>query len=213
MHRQVQIRKIIFYFIKRVKKKGENEWLKVLDYEVQLNHLDHLTQLENSKTESDVQFLVQGEAIPSHTLILQRGRLVFAAMFEHDMTESSSRIVVVNDIEPKVIRQLLRFLYTGDAPEVEDDEIMVEQLFIAADKYQVDTLKDWCDSLLSKQINEENAVRLLVLAHLHYALWLQEDCIDFIVNKKTEFIEREDFQVLNHNYPLLFIEVTKLMSN
>ena len=163
----------------------------VLDYEVQLNHVDHLSELENSKTESDVQFLVQGVTIPSHTLILQGGSPVFAAMFEHDMTESSSRIVVVNDIEPTVFRQLLRFLYTGDAPEMEDDENMTEQLFIAADKYQVDTLKDWCDSLLSKQINEENAVRLLVLAHLHFALWLQEDCIDFIVNKKTVITSNE----------------------
>ena len=119
----------------------------VLDYEVQLNHVDHLAELENYQTESDVQFLVQGETIPSHTLILQGGSPVFAAMFEHDMTESSSRIVVINDIEPKVFRHLLRFLYTGNAPEVGDDENMVEPLFIAADKYQVDTLKDWCKTL------------------------------------------------------------------
>ena len=132
-------------------------------------------------------------------------------MFEHDMTESSSRSVTVEDIEPNVFRQLLRFLYTGDAPGLENDENMAESLFIAANKYQVSALKDWCDFVLCKKINEENALRLLVLAHLHSAVWLQGNCTHFIVKNKTAFFQREDFRELNRNYPDLFFEVTKLI--
>jgi len=170
--------------------------------------LDHLARLLNEGTGSDIDFIVQGEKIPAHSFILQGGiSPVFSAMFEHKMTESSSRTVAVEDIEPNVFRQLLRFLYTGDAPGLENDENMAELLFIAADKYQVSALKDLCLPLISKAIDDENAVRLLVLAHLHSAVWLQEDCIDWIVKNKTIFFQREEFRDLSRNYSDLFFGI------
>lgn len=64
-----------------------------LDYEPkqpnnnsQVGILDHLTQLLNSGTGSDVEFVVKGEKIGAHTLILRGESPVFTAMFEHDMT-------------------------------------------------------------------------------------------------------------------------------
>ena len=98
--------------------------------------LKHRVRLLNSGIGSDVEFIVQGEKILAHHSILRGGiSPVFTAMFEHDMTESSSRTVVVEDVDPKVFRQLLRYLYTVYAPQVEDDEEMAELLFIAADRY------------------------------------------------------------------------------
>ena len=190
----------------------------IIDYGQALSNgkvgiLSHLALLLNSGKGSDIQFIIKGEKIPVHSLILEGGSPVFAAMFEHDMTESSSRTVVVEDIEPGVFRQLLHYLYTGEEPNNIEDAEMTEPLFIAADKYQVETLKDWCSSILPKKLNEDSAVRLLIMAHLHSALWLLEDCIEFIIKKKTAFFRREDFRVLNRNYPDLFFEVTKRMNN
>jgi speckle-type POZ protein len=173
-----------------------------------LNHLDILLQ---SETGSDVEFIVQGEKIKGHTLILKGGSPVLAAMFESDMTESFTRTVVVEDIEPSAFRAFLRYLYTGNTPFKFENDNMIEQLFIAADKYQVVSLKEWCDSLLCKKINDENAMRLLVLAHLHSDEWLKEDCIKFIVKNKLFFFERVDFRALNRNYPDLFFEISQQM--
>jgi len=191
-----------------------------LDYELNQSSsglkggvLSHLAQLINSGTGSDVEFIVQEEKIPGHTFILRGGiSPVFTAMFEHDMTESSSHTVVVEDIEPNIFRQLLCFLYTGDAPEMKDEN-MAELLFIAADKYQVEKLKDLCIPVLSKSIDDENVLHFLVLAHFHSAVWLQEDCIDFIVRKKHEFINGENFSGLSRNYPDLFSGISQRMNN
>ena len=192
----------------------------VLDYELNQSSsgikggvLSHLAQLINSGAGSDVEFVVKGEKIPGHSIILHGGvSPVFTAMFEHNMTESSSRTVVVEDIEPNIFRQLLRFLYTGDAPEMKDENI-AELLFVAADKYQVDKLKDLCIPVLSKAIDDENVLHFLVLAHLHSAVWLQEDCIDFIVRKKDEFINGENFSGLSRNYPDLFSGISQRINN
>ena len=119
----------------------------------QVGILGHLAKLLISGTGSDVEFIVKGKTIPAHSLILRGESPVFTAMFEHDMTESSSRTVVVEDIEPNVFYQLLRYLYSGEMPQEEDDENMAELLFIAANKYQVEKLKDLCIPLLTKALN------------------------------------------------------------
>ena len=54
------------------------------------------------------------------------------------MTEAQSDRVVVDDVEPDVMKELLRFMYTDTAPNLER---MADTLLAAADKYQLDRLK------------------------------------------------------------------------
>jgi speckle-type POZ protein len=142
-----------------------------------------------------------------HTLILQGGSPVLAAMFENDMTQSSTRTIIIEDVEPDLFRQLLRYLYTGDVHPLM--EVRAEEFLIASANYQVNSLKNWCGSVLSKSINEKNVVRLLILANLYPPVWLQEDCIDFIVKNKRHFFANNDLRSLGRHYPDLFFEITK----
>lgn len=54
------------------------------------------------------------------------------------MTEARSDRVVIDDIEPEVVKELLRFMYTDNAPNLDR---MADELLAAADKYQLDRLK------------------------------------------------------------------------
>lgn len=54
--------------------------------------------------------------------------------------ESSTKLVEIEDVDPHVFRQLLKFLYAGQVPELKNADVM-EPLFLAADKYQADALK------------------------------------------------------------------------
>ena len=63
---------------------------------------------------------------------------VFAAMFEHDMEEAKHNRVEVKDVDSEVMDQMLRFIYTGKAPDLER---MAAELLAAADKYALDRLK------------------------------------------------------------------------
>ena len=173
--------------------------------------INHLGQLLYSGTDSDIQFIVKGEKIPGHKLILRGSSPVLAAMFEHDMTEKASGTIEIKDVEPKVFRPLLHYLYTGDAPEV-DENGMTEPLFIAADKYQIESLKSWCSSILSKTLSVENTIHFFVLAHLHSSKKLEEDCIEFIAKNKAAFWEMDEFEKLCESYPSLFYQATKRMN-
>lgn len=56
---------------------------------------------------------------------------VYAAMFEHEMEERKHNRVDITDVDHEVMREMLRFIYTGKAPNLEK---MADDLLAAADK-------------------------------------------------------------------------------
>lgn len=56
---------------------------------------------------------------------------VFAAMFEHEMEERKQNRVAITDVEHEVLREMLRFIYTGKSQNLEK---MADDLLAAADK-------------------------------------------------------------------------------
>ena len=68
-------------------------------------------------------------------------------MFESNMKENESGIIEINDMKLEVFEDLLKYIYTGKAPNVDSH---VEELFAASDQYQVEKLKQLCEDKLSK---------------------------------------------------------------
>lgn len=52
-------------------------------------------------------------------------------MFEHEMEERKQNRVTINDVDHEVLKEMLRFIYTGKAPNLEK---MADDLLAAADK-------------------------------------------------------------------------------
>ena len=90
---------------------------------------------------TDVQLVVGERVFPVHKIILAARSPVFNAMFSNAMTESTSGIVNITDVDPDVLEQLLRFMYTG---ELHHSASCSKRLAAVADKYQVETLQNLC---------------------------------------------------------------------
>lgn len=60
---------------------------------------------------------------------------VFQAMFEHEMEERKHNRVDITDVDHEVLREMLRFIYTGKASNLEK---MADDLLAAADKVCVE---------------------------------------------------------------------------
>lgn len=134
------------------------------------------------------------------------GSPVLAAMFRHDFQESRSRIIEVSDIKPEVFQQLLQYLYTGTAKELAK---MAEDLLAAADKYQVDLLKEECAALLAKKLRLDNVIRVLVLAHLHSCPDLYQSSLNFIAKNAKSVCAHPDWMELIKNHPELCLHATQ----
>ncbi|KAH9363392.1 hypothetical protein HPB48_019476 [Haemaphysalis longicornis] len=87
---------------------------------------------------ADVVLHVNGKEFRAQKAILAARSPVFAAMFEHDTSESTHNRVDVTDVDPDVFGDMLQFVYTGRAPSLDD---MAADLLVAADKYALDQLK------------------------------------------------------------------------
>ncbi len=165
----------------------------------------HLVQLLDSPTESDVVFKCEDKTFKAHTLILKSGSPVMAAMFQHDFKENKEGIVEIIDIKPKVFEALLQYIYAGDAIL---DEVDVADLLVAADKYGVDSLKDECESHLTRHLSIDNVTSLLILGHLHKCRSLEDAATDFMATNARAVCSRPEFKKLMVDYPdLCFVTV------
>jgi speckle-type POZ protein len=78
--------------------------------------IDQLEELFNGMLFSDFTFNVRGREFQAHKAMLATRSRVFAAMFQHPTKENLSSLVVIEDTEPDVFYELLRFIYTGRVP-------------------------------------------------------------------------------------------------
>jgi len=141
--------------------------------------------LENQKM-GDVKFILQGQEMTAHSDILIAASPVMAAMLEPGkFVEGQTKTVHIFDMEPAVFQQLLTFIYTGSAPRVAEESI-TEPLFLAADMYQLDTLKAICEEGLIQHLNLDNAVKYLLSAQFHLLPQLQEAATNFLVKHRQE---------------------------
>ncbi|EDS41952.1 speckle-type POZ protein B [Culex quinquefasciatus] len=130
-----------------------------------------------------------GEESPAHKPVLPNP--VFRAMLRHKAVESTQNKVTIADIEPKVLEQLLRFIYTDSVADLD----MAFELLQAADKYDLEKLKTRCEVALCGQISEETAVHTLVLADLYRADQLKRAAVNFI-GRNVGVIQTEDWKKL-----------------
>jgi speckle-type POZ protein len=170
--------------------------------------LTHLSKLLDTQSMADVTFIVKNEKIGAHSAIVVSASPVICAMLEEDkFKEWRTKVIEVDDIEPSVFREMLRYLYTGKAPKLDEDD-MTGPLFLAADKYQIVALKDLCEQSLISKLNLETVVRFLAVAHLYTAPLLLEASLKFLEKNKKKVLGRADWKQLNQYYPDLFFLAT-----
>lgn len=127
---------------------------------------------------SDVVIECKGKTFPAHRFILSCRSSVFNRMFRIGMKEVEEGKVVIEDIEPEVLEELLRFIYSSQvSPSI--DTICVE-LFQAADKYDIEALKVICEQEMTSKVDAENALEMYMTAEVHDAKLLKEKAFDVI---------------------------------
>lgn len=74
---------------------------------------EDLEDLFRSQEFSDVTISANGREFKAHKAILAARSPMFRGMFSHDMKETKYNRVDVPDVDPDVLQEMLRFIYTG----------------------------------------------------------------------------------------------------
>ncbi|KAG8201251.1 hypothetical protein JTE90_019889 [Oedothorax gibbosus] len=155
---------------------------------------------------TDIVLKCAGEELHVHKCILAARSPVFAAMFRNDMNEAQSNSVDITDIDSEILRKVVRYIYSGQIYNFTD--AMAEDLLYAADKYQLDLLKEICIENMKWTLSMDNVIDVLVIGELHDQN-LKDYVMDWICKYPvfSELKKMDKWKMLEKSYPTLAIEV------
>ncbi|CAG5073111.1 Similar to spop: Speckle-type POZ protein (Xenopus tropicalis) [Cotesia congregata] len=162
--------------------------------------IEDYRKLHKDEITSDVIINVRDEKFKAHKVCLIAPSPVLATMFSHEMMEKKTNKIDIIDLSPTTFEKVLEYIYTD---EVTDLDHHAEDLLGAADKYQIQSLKDVCQESICKTLTQENAFKILVLADLHNADQLLKFTTNFISVNMNNFIESQEFLDFKEENPVL----------
>lgn len=146
----------------------------------------YFEKLLSSGRFSDVAITVDGKSFKVHKAFLAQSS-VFSAMFQHDLKEQNTGEIVLTDFRAEVIREMLKFIYTGRTAKVAE---WADELLAAADKYDLQDLKRQCEKELCSSLLKENAAHRFHLAEQHSAELLKEKALRFMYDHVAEVFKK-----------------------
>lgn len=161
------------------------------------SYTNSMRSLVNEEDFSDVTFLVENDTfkIYAHRAILAQRCEHFGAMFRSGMRESVERTISIPNISKKVFLMLLEYIYTDSVKIQVDDAI---DLYIAADLYHLERLRDMCCTVVRRNLSSENSGPLLQLAADAHCHVLKEVCLNFIVENFDIVSKTEGIKQVSH---------------
>ena len=129
-----------------------------------------------------------GGRVRAHRLILSARSLVFSTMLNNDMVENTTGVIKIMDFEHNVVEAMVRYIYSG---KIDDRFSDWRALLLIGDKYEIQSLVEFCRHKLVKAISCENVLELAVFAETYSDMEILDNCCDFIAN---------DLDVLGKNW-------------
>jgi len=167
--------------------------------------------LESHVGTTDVTFQVGEETFAAHWPVLAARSPVFMAQLFGQMKETTTSHVRIDDVDPRLSRAMLHFVYTDSLPEMDssDEPAVAQHLIVAADKYGMERLKLICEDRLCDNINTGTAATTLDLAEQYGFRGRKEACFKFLKtpgNLKA-IMDSDEFQRLTTRCPSLLSEL------
>ncbi|WVZ50337.1 hypothetical protein U9M48_001597 [Paspalum notatum var. saurae] len=174
----------------------------------------HLGDLLASEVGGDMTFKVAGERITAHRYVLAARSSVFMALFFGPMEEKTTECITIEDMEPRVFKAMLRFIYMDWLPPKiygNEEMAMAQHFLVAADRYDLLRLKLICEGMLcsSSSINTDTVATTLLLAEQHGCKALKEACFKFLkpLDRLKAVAASDGFEHLIATCPSLVMEL------
>lgn len=125
--------------------------------------------LESDTRFTDCTIVCAGEAMPCHRVVLANASPVFERMLTSEMREGVERRIEITDVEPSLVRTMLRVMYSAKVPDLQGDNAKLVDLMVLADRYEFQALAVVCAELLLETVDMDNVVKTVqkfrLLAH------------------------------------------------
>ncbi|XP_049945812.1 speckle-type POZ protein-like [Schistocerca serialis cubense] len=179
------------------------------DQKVEDTAADGLAALLDAGPDAVVTLVAGGTRLAAHRAVLAARSPVFADTFRRFSLEATGGRVAVSGVEGPVLRQLLAYLYTLQAPRVPGT---AQQLLAAADKFGLPGLRAQCEQQLAADLSVETAAATAVLAISNSYVSLRQATIDFIKAHSALVMATRGWSEAWRSHPNVMDELTSLLS-
>jgi speckle-type POZ protein len=133
-------------------------------------------------------------------------------MFKHPTKENLTNQIKIDDIKPEVFQELLHFIYTGRVSTVAM-ETMAVGLFIAADKYLLNGLKNECENYLLHDMSPDNCIELLLNSNLLNSISedLKKEAAKSFRRFPLQVMATSQWQTLEKENPAALVNISKIV--
>lgn len=156
--------------------------------------------LKSSSSSSSTQYI----EFHAHKCILAARSPVFKAMFQYRLSETLTSRVVIEDLRPEVIRAMLKYIYTAYLPSDADIEPIACDLYIAAEKYFIESLKIKCREYLVEHLNMDTCIQTYIVAELYNDAMLRKQALKYINENIDRVTQNSEWTELMTHYPQFF---------
>jgi len=200
----------------------------------------NLISLLTSEKHSDVTFIVEGERIKAHSVILCARSEVFDRELNCGMQEALTKEVKVVDCDPVAFKVMLRFIYSDDLDTIWDsiDALddksgaasssgskpkkasvapgekvpLLQHLLAMSHKYQINRLHVWCERELSKFLCVNEVCHVLCQAHLYQATQLENTCLAWIKANLSAVVVKPAFSAIAKDWPEVQMKINMYLA-
>ena len=160
----------------------------------------------------DVKIICNGKTFDCHKLVLSCRSDVFKTMFKNDsdMAEANTGEVEIKDFDDETIKTFLHFIYND---KIVDEKLIDTRLLHISEKYNVRELFLLCRSHLEKNLSFENAIDVLVSAHLTNQKSLFDAASKFVWHNRGHLMKTESWKELKETNPKMANDVLTSMLN
>lgn len=171
--------------------------------------LDEYEEFFNNIQHSDVTIISESKKFYLSKIVLKAHSTVLRAMITN-MEEHNLVALVIKDVKSEVLNELFQFIYTG---KVDPTDKLCGDLLEAAQKYNIQGLKELCEERMSNYLSKNNVMSYLTLAVTNNAQKLKSAAIEYICVCSEDFCDDPIFCNIGHQHPEILSESFKVLSS
>ncbi|ASK51356.1 BTB kelch-domain protein [Eptesipox virus] len=155
-----------------------------------------ISMMQEKGTFCDVTLIANNEKIQAHKIILSSASDYFKAMLSNNFKESSMTEITIYGIDALTLKQLIKYIYTGD---LQISESNVEVLLMKADYLQITSVVKLCELFLLKKLSIYNCVKMYNFTKEFNRYEIAKTILQFIIENIMDVITDPMFKTLTFN--------------
>merc|ERR1719186_852329 len=187
------------------------EITRTTELEVLKDHENNFGKLLESGEMSDFRIICGQETFQCHKNILFAQSNVLRTMFNNQMRETREDSMTITDLEPSIVKQLIKFIYTGSIDEEEAKGNAIKLLEVS-DRYELKGLTKLCENEVIPTIDNNNVLEMITKADLYHADKLREVAMKWIVANRLEIVKQEGWKEVLKKFPELIIDMVDALT-